>query len=136
MWLSATPSRAIRRRATPSCASSLDNTLVEIQSHLRDCTVSFIIRGKGTGRHARATASLTEAALQADKLIENLAKAGVKPIRTVYEFMQDEDIWLPSFVELDDGRLLSDSLKLVAIENLPTGLSLGVTVRDVEIRDP
>lgn len=113
-------------------AGLLNKPLVEIHSHQGDCTVSFIIRGKGKGRYARANASLSAAALQARRLIDNLLDAGVAPVRMVYEFGLEEEIWSPSFVELSDGRLLSDSLVLIAVENLPVGLSLGLSVREVE----
>lgn len=112
-------------------AGHLEKPLVEIQSHQSGCTVSFLIRGKGIGLHSKANAALPGAALQASRLIENVLGSGAQPIRLVYEFVRESEIWAPSFVELADGRLVSDTLNLMAIENLPKGLSLGVTVRDV-----
>lgn len=116
-------------------AEMLDSPLVEIQSHQNGCTVSFIIRGKGKGRHTRANASLAEAALQAHKLINNLLSVDVRPVRMIYEFGHEDEIWAPSFVELSDGRLISDSLALIAVEHLPVGLSLGLSVRKNEQAD-
>lgn len=113
----------------------LDNPLVEIQSHQSGCAVSFIIRGKGTDRHRKANASLSDAALRSRRLIDNLLAAGLEPSRLVYEFGHDDEVWVPSFAELADGRLVSDNLSLIAVENLPTGLSLGLTVQEAALED-
>lgn len=107
----------------------LDNPVVEIQARQYDCTVSFIIRGKSILTHSKANASLSEAALRAHKLLVNLRSAGLKPERLVYEFDRADELWVPSFAELTDGRLVSDHLSLIAVEDLPTGLSLGLTVQ-------
>lgn len=111
-------------------AGRLKNPLVEIQSHQLGCTVSFLIRGKGLGHHVKANSGLTEAALRAHHLIGALLSAGVHPVRLVYEFDALEEVWAPSFVELADGRLISDTLQLVAAEHLPGHLSLGLTIRE------
>lgn len=110
-------------------AGVLDNPLVEIQATLGDCPVSFLIRGKETERHLKANASIEAVALRAHNLVERFRAGGVTPIRVVYEFGKD-DLWAPSFVELDDGRLVSDNLALIAVETLPTALSLGLTVQE------
>lgn len=112
-------------------AGRLENPLVEVQSHQHGCTVSFLIRGKGVARHQKANSGLGDAALRAHHLIGALLAAGVEPVRLVYEFDRDDDVWAPAFVELADGRLISDTLELVAAENLPTNLSLGLTIREV-----
>lgn len=45
----------------------------------------------------------------------------------VYEFDKEATLWAPSFVLLNDDSIITDNLALIAIENLPNGLSLGLT---------
>lgn len=106
----------------------LNNPLVEIQSFQQGCVVSFLIRGREEGLHVAANAALGEAAARAHKLIGTVIEAGEEPVRLVYEFKRGSGRWSASFLELADGRLVSDTLKLIAAEHLPTGLSLGLTI--------
>ena len=106
----------------------LANPIVEIQSYQQGCTVSFMLRGKNVAQHYKAHALLQDAALRAHHLIATMLASNLRPTRLVYEFRLEDDLWAPSFVELEDGRLVSDTLILVAAETLPTGLSLGLTV--------
>jgi hypothetical protein len=108
--------------------SILDNPLVEIQSFQHGCFVSFLIRGREEGMHVAANAALPEATARAHKLIESVIEAGEKPVRLVYEYNRVSARWSASFLELADGRLVSDTLALIAAELLPTGLSLGLTI--------
>lgn len=107
----------------------LENPICEIQSYQSGCSVSFIIRGKGEKHHLQANASLSDAARKAHKLIENLKRNDRSPIKIVYEFNRDLETWVPSFAELADGRLMSDNLVLIAVEDLPKGMSLGLALK-------
>jgi hypothetical protein len=42
----------------------------------------------------------------------------------------------PSYAELYDGRLVTDNNALIAIERLPSGLSLGLRLREGRLRLP
>lgn len=108
----------------------LENPVCEIQAYQSGCTVSFIIRGKGVKHHRQANALLSDAARKAHRLIENLKRADLTPVKLVYEFDRDEELWAPSFAKLADGRLLSDNLVLIAAEDLPKGLSLGLALKN------
>jgi hypothetical protein len=88
-----------------------------------------MFRGKDVSLHYAAHAALPEAAVRAKQLIEQLRDAGYAPNHVLYEFEPTGHKWFPSFVELADGRLITDNLSLIAIENLPPGLSLGLIRR-------
>jgi hypothetical protein len=49
------------------------------------------------------------------------------PKLLVYEFHLQNDKWFPSYAELCDGRLVTDNNTLIAIEQLPSSVSLGVS---------
>jgi hypothetical protein len=101
--------------------------ILEIQSNHGDCQISFIFRGKDVKRHCSAHDALPGAANQATKLLKNLKDSNLEPVVITYEFHQKDDIWFPSFVELRDGRLITDNITLIAVERLPSGLSLGLS---------
>ncbi len=52
--------------------------------------------------------------------------AEIPPRHLLYEFHREHDIWFPSFAELHDGRLVTENNVLIAFEQLPTGLSIGL----------
>ena len=104
------------------------NPVVEIQSHHEGCQVSFIWRGKDVKRHFAAHDALPIAAAQADHLLTNMKGCGLDPKLIVYEFHPQHDIWFPSYAELQDGRLITDNSALIAVERLPSGLSLGLSL--------
>lgn len=106
------------------------NPIVEIQAHQRDCHVSFLFRGKDVERNYAAHDKLPLAGAQAAKLIDHLLARDVQPRTLVYEFEPDLKKWYPSFAELIDGRIVTDRNVLIAFENLPTGLSLGLVRHD------
>jgi hypothetical protein len=108
--------------------SELKNPVIEIQSHHQGCDVSFILRGKNVARAYTAHEALPEAAARAERLIARMIASRVAPVRLVYEFHTSQDRWYPSYAELDDGRIVTDDMALIAAENLPTGLSLGLHV--------
>jgi hypothetical protein len=104
--------------------------MVEIQSHHRDCLVSFIFRGNEVAPLYAAHDTLPAAAAHAANLIEHLRGNGVKPRTLVYEFDANVSKWCSSFAELVDGRLVTDRNILVAFEKLPRGFSLGLVRHD------
>jgi len=59
--------------------------------------------------------------------VTHMERRGVAPRSLVYEFELENNKWFPSYAELHDGRLVSDRKILIAIEQLPSGLSLGIT---------
>jgi hypothetical protein len=102
------------------------NPIVELQSHHNGCQISFIFRGGDVKRNYAAHDSLPKAASQAERLVVNIKEAGLDPKLIVYEFGQQDGLWFPSFVLLRDGRMITDNNALIAVEQLPPGLSLGL----------
>lgn len=106
--------------------ATFKDPLVDMQSTHGDCHVSFLLRGQDVARHYKALDALDGAARRAAHLIAQMRATGSRPVRLVYEFLPGDDIWYPSFAELSDGRLMTDNAALIAVENLPAGLSLGI----------
>lgn len=103
--------------------------ILSIQSFQQDCQVSFLFRGKNVKLHYTAHDSLSNAAAQAAQLINKL-KIRDMPIRElIYEFDKDAERWYPSYAVLNDNRIITNSSKLIAIEQLPTELSIGISIR-------
>lgn len=100
--------------------------LVEVQSFHGGCCISFMFRGNDIARQYKAHEGLAGAAARAARLVGHMQSAGIAPVRLVYEFSASDDLWYPSFAELSDGRLVSDNATLIAVEKLPSGLSLGI----------
>jgi hypothetical protein len=48
----------------------------------------------------------------------------------IYEFDKEANVWLPSYAILNDSRIITENSALVAIEQLPTGLSLGLSTKN------
>ena len=67
--------------------------------------------------------ALPTAAAQATRLIAGMKSKHAAPTSLVYEFQQSH--WFPSYAILNGGRIVSDRNLLIAIEQLPTGLSIG-----------
>ncbi len=107
-------------------ASKLENPILEIQSHHSGCEISFVLRREGVQTSYEAMAKLPLAASQAEHLVANLTANGNSPKLLVYEFDHEANRWYPSFAELNDGTLVTDNEKLIAVEELPTGFSLGL----------
>lgn len=101
--------------------------ILDFHSHQDGCQVSFLFRGKDEKKLRQAMDLLAGAAAQAARLISRLKGLGKISRQLVYEFDDETLQWSPSFVLLDDGRIITDNLALIAIENLPQGLSLGLT---------
>jgi hypothetical protein len=105
--------------------SSLKNPVISIQSDQDGCCVMFLIRGKDTKCHYDAYDSLSTTAAQAANLISSMRSRNVAPLTLVYEFDPHVTRWFPSYATLEDGRLVSDRNILIALEQLPTELSIG-----------
>ncbi|MEM5316534.1 hypothetical protein [Paraburkholderia sp. JHI869] len=108
------------------------NPILDVHTHVNDCQVSFLLRGKDISRHIAAHDSLPGAAAQAEHLVANLKARRMVARQLVYEFERDALVWYPSYVILDDHRIITDHISLLAIEKLPKELSLGLTRGDFE----
>lgn len=103
------------------------NPILSLQSFQQDCQVSFLFRGKNVELHYAAHDSLSNAAVQAAQLINKLKIRDMPARELIYEFDKDAARWYPSYAVLNDNRIITDSSKLIAIEQLPTELSIGVS---------
>lgn len=106
----------------------LRDPIVEVQAHYDGCAVSFLFRGRDIEQHYAAHAALPAAAVQAAKLIDTFAQSSPKLITLTYEFEQSR--WFPSYGVLADGRIVSDSSALIAYEQIPKQLSMGLLLRE------
>lgn len=102
------------------------NPVLDIQAHQDGCQVSFILRGKDVKKHLVAHESRPNAATNAARLIAKLKELGMPAQQLIYEFDYEGLIWYPSYAILADGRIITSSVELIAFDNLPTGLSLGL----------
>lgn len=103
------------------------NPVLDIHTHQDDCQVSFLFRGKDVKHHYVAHDALPGAAAQAAQLIAKLKARGMPARQLIYEFDQEALMWFPSYAVLNDNRIITDNGALIAIEQLPTGLSLGLS---------
>lgn len=103
------------------------NPILDIRSQQDGCQVSFLIRGKKVDHHYAAHEALPAAAAQAARLVTKLRERGIAGRELIYEFDSQALRWFPSYAVLCDGRIVTDNSELIAIEQLPTGLSLGLT---------
>jgi hypothetical protein len=102
----------------------LRGPIVDVQAHYHHCTVSFLLRGRDVDQHYAAHAALPAAAAQAAQLIDNFRKKNL-PLNTLtYEFEQGR--WFPSYGIVVDGRIISDPGLLIAFEQIPKSLSIGL----------
>lgn len=100
------------------------NPIVVVQSRQSECEVSFIFRGKDVELHYQAHGAMSLAAAQAALLISSMKRSGIVPASLVYEF--DKSRWFPSYAILDSGQIISDRGLLIALEQLPKSLSIGI----------
>ena len=105
---------------------SRKNPIVSLQSYQDGCNVLFLIRGNGVKCHYDAHDSLPIAAAQAANLISSMRSRNASPLTLVYEFDPLLTRWFPSYATLEDGRLVSNRNILIALEQHPTGLSIGI----------
>jgi hypothetical protein len=101
--------------------------VLDFHTQLHGCQISFLLRGNNLKKHYAAHDGLPEAAAQAEALITRIKARGVVPRQLVYEFDQEAIKWAPSFAVLNDDRIITDNVALLAIEQLPNGLSLGLS---------
>jgi hypothetical protein len=101
--------------------------ILDIHSFQSNCQVSFIFRGKDVKQHYSAHDKLSGAAVQAAQLIEKLEARGMAVRRLVYEFDKEALLWYPAYAILGDDRIITDHIDLIATEQLPSGLSLGLS---------
>ncbi|WP_144150090.1 hypothetical protein [Paraburkholderia sp. BCC1885] len=112
------------------CAEKLEDRrapILDIHSFYGDCQVTFLLRGKDVAQHYAAHDKLSEAAARAAQMVGRLKDRGQPARQLVYEFDKEATLWYPSYVILDDDRIVTDSTQLIAIESLPNGLSLGLS---------
>ena len=107
----------------------LKNPVVEIQSQIEGCLVSFLFRGSDVQRNYDAHDELPIASMQALTLVSSMNVRGIAPRVITYEYETQSKKWFPSYAVLCDGRFVSDRSILIALEQLPSGLSIGL-VRD------
>jgi hypothetical protein len=103
------------------------NPILDIQTHQDGCQVSFLLRGKDVKQHYAAHDALPNAAAQAAQLVAKLKARGIAGRQLIYEFDKEALMWFPSYAVLNDDRIITDNGALIAIEQLPTELSLGVS---------
>lgn len=103
------------------------NPVLDIHTHLDGCQVSFLFRGKDVKQHYAAHDALPSAAAQAAQLVAKLKTRGMAGRQLIYEFDKEALMWFPSYAVLTDNRIITDNGELIAIEQLPTGLSLGLS---------
>lgn len=125
-WLKSAIRRASERRSPCVC----------IEGVQQDCQVSYLIRGSDVELNSAAYEGISEAAAQAARLISTLIHRGTPATRLVYEFDAEARRWFPSYAVLDNGRLIASTPSLIAAAaDLPTGLSVGLTRRDMGAPD-
>jgi hypothetical protein len=100
------------------------NPVVAVQALQSGCEVSFIFRGKDIDMRYLAHEAMSLAAAQATILINSMKNNGTVPVSLVYEF--EKSRWFPSYAILDSGQLVSDRGLLIALEQLPKSLSIGI----------
>jgi hypothetical protein len=103
------------------------NPILDIHTHHDGCQVSFLFRGKDVRQHYAAHDALPNAAAQAAQLVAKLKARGMAGRKLIYEFDKEALMWFPSYAVLNDNRIITDNGELIAIEQLPTGLSLGLS---------
>lgn len=103
------------------------NPVLDIYTHHDGCQVSFLFRGKDVKQHYAAHDALPNAAAQSAQLVAKLKERGMAGRQLIYEFDKEALIWFPSYAVLNDNRIITDNSALIAIEQLPTGLSLGLS---------
>ncbi|SEO46319.1 hypothetical protein SAMN02800692_0905 [Luteibacter sp. UNC138MFCol5.1] len=111
----------------------LESPIICLEGPYRQCRVSFLIRGTNPATHAAAYEGLSEAAAQAATLIDRLEAKGLSVATVVYEFNETSGRWYPSYARLANGRMIVDSPMLIAtLQDLPTGLSLGMRKTEMD----
>lgn len=105
--------------------SERKNPIINLVSHQNGCQVFFIFRGKDVKQHYAAHQMLSSAGVQAAELIRKLKMQDKVPTQLTYEWDKEAQLWYPSYAVLTDKSIIVDRGTLIAIEQLPKGLSLG-----------
>jgi class 3 adenylate cyclase len=105
-------------------------SVICINSHQDGCDVRFLFRGSDGSRLQRAHDLLPRAAAQAAEIIADAKMRGLAPRRLIYECDGPASEWYASSFLLDDGTLISDGNGLVPVDELSTGLSLGLRLNE------
>jgi len=106
--------------------SSRKDPVVSLDSYQDGCNVSFLFRGKEVKLHYEAHDALPIAAAQAAILVRSMRSRNADPVEIVYEFDQQQARWFPSYAILKNGQFVSNRNILIALEQHPTGLSIGI----------
>lgn len=117
-WLNALVNRLRERK----------NPVVCIQSNIADVETIFFLRGSDIGINRLANEALPAAAKKAKHLIVQLQNMKMNPDAAAFEY-DSEHGWYPSYVLLEDGRIIADRNVLLALEPERSGLSLGISVK-------
>lgn len=99
-----------------------------IGSNIGECKVSFILRGNDVEQNYKAVRTCSEAAAQAEHIVIKMKEQDQDLDSLVYEFDKESHLWYPSYATCQNGRYISDNKILIGLEQLPTGLSLGIQV--------
>lgn len=110
--------------------TELRDPIVDVQVDHNGCNVSFILRGHDVDQHYAAHAAWPVAAAQAVKLIDSLGQRNRTLITLTYEYEQSR--WFPSYAIMADGRIVSDRSILIAFEQVPKSLSMGILRKENE----
>lgn len=102
------------------------NPLLAISSSQDGCLISFLLRGKDVKQHDMAHKALSGAGVQALELITKLKERGNPAKELIYEWDKDAYKWYPTYAVLSDKRIIVDRVTLIALERIPTELSLGI----------
>lgn len=108
--------------------SSRRDPILAIHSSRGECQVTFILRGREVSQNHKAIESISDAAAKAANLVDSLKKQGMPGRELVYEYEKNSGLWFPSYAILDDGKIVSDNQKLIAIERLDRELSIGISL--------
>lgn len=103
------------------------NPVVDIHAFHDNCQVSFLFRGNNVKQNYAAHDALPNAATHAAQLVAKLKARGMVARQLVYEFDNEAAVWFPSYAVLTDNKIITDNVELIAIEQLPAGLSLGMS---------
>jgi hypothetical protein len=109
--------------------ADLRNPIVDIHAFHGNCQVSFLFRGNDVKQNYAAHDALPDAAAHAALLVAKLKEREMPARLLVYEFDKEAVAWFPSYAVLTDNRIITDNAELIAIEQLPTGLSVGMSRR-------
>lgn len=105
--------------------SERKNPIINLVSYQNGCQVFFIFRGKDVKQHYASHRMLSSAGVQAAELIRKLIHQDKVPTQLTYEWDKEAQLWYPSYAVLTDKSIIVDRGTLIAMENLPDGLSLG-----------